>query len=162
MQKCIRSSRLPWNHRLFKFTSNDFLVVENMLDKFAAEISALDRISAMEKQIEFVNSRIRDDALLRNEVPSLNKPDYPFLNADKIGFHRNRIESSSSSQSISGSKKRKAEEFVMEPTQRKLIVYLVTTWKHFAPVKSPHASNCLEYYNFNVLFRFLLAIFFTY
>ena len=129
---------------------------------FAAEISALDRISAMEKKIEFVNSRIRDDALLRNEVPSLNKPDYPFLNADKIGFHRNRIESSSSSQSISGSKKRKAEEFVMEPTQRKLIDYLVTTWKHFAPMKSPHASAGLEYYNFNVLFRFLLAIFLTY
>ena len=83
-----------------------------MLDKFAAEISALDRISAMEKKIEFVNSRIRDDALLRNEVPSLNKPDYPFLNAEKTGFHRNRTESSSSSQGISGSKKRKAEEFV--------------------------------------------------
>ena len=86
----------------------------------------------MEKKIEFVNSRIQDDALLRNEVPSLNKPDSPFLNAAKTGFHRNRIESSSSSQSISGSKKRKAEEFVMEPTQRKLIIYLVTTWKHLA------------------------------
>ena len=77
-----------------------------MLDKFAAEISALDRISAMEKKIECVNSRIRDVALLRKEVASLRKPDSPFLNADKTGFHRNRIESSSSSQGISGSKKR--------------------------------------------------------
>ena len=77
-----------------------------MLDKFAAEISALDRISAMEKKIECVNSRIRDVALLRNEVASLRKPDSPFLNADKTEFHRNRIESSSSSQGISGSKKR--------------------------------------------------------
>ena len=65
----------------------------------------------MEKKIEFVNSRIQDDSLLRNEVPLLNKPDSPFLNAAKTGFHRNRIESSSSSQSISGNKK-KAEEFV--------------------------------------------------
>ena len=112
MQKCIRSSRLPWNRELFKFTSNDFLVVENMLNKFAADISALDRISAMEKKIECVNSQIRDVALLQNELASLRKPDSPFMNADKTGFHRNRIESSSSSQSISGSKKRKAEEFV--------------------------------------------------
>ena len=83
-----------------------------MLDKFAADISALDRISAMEKKIECVNSRIRDVALLRREVASLRKPVSLFLNAEKTGFHRNRTESSSSSQGISGSKKRKAEEFV--------------------------------------------------
>ena len=103
-----------------------------MLDKFAADISALDKISAMEKKIECVNSRIRDVALLRREVASLRKPVSLFLNAEKTGFHRNRTESSSSSQGISGSKKRKAEEFVREPTQRKLINYLVTTWKHLA------------------------------
>ena len=50
----------------------------------------------------------------------LSKPIFSFPNAAKTGFHRNRINSSSSSQNFSGIKKRKAAKFVMETTQKKL------------------------------------------
>ena len=87
---------------------------------FAAVILALDSISVIEKKIECVDSLIRDVALLRSEMALLRKPNFPFPNATETGFDRNRIDSSTSSQSISGSKKRKAEEIVLEPTQKKL------------------------------------------
>ena len=66
-------------------------------------------MSAKEKKIECVDSIIRDVAVLRNEVSVLRKPHFLFQNAAKTRFHRNRVDSSSSSQSISCSKKRKAE-----------------------------------------------------
>ena len=50
----------------------------------------------------------------------LRKSNFSFPNAAKTGFDRIRIDSSTISQSISGSKKRKAEEIVLEPTQIKL------------------------------------------
>ena len=86
-----------------------FWSCKTCLPTFAADISALNRISAMEK-IECVDSLIRDVALLRNEVSLLRKPNFPFLNAAKTRFNRNRIDSSSSSQGISGSRKRKAKK----------------------------------------------------
>ena len=55
---------------------------------------------------ECVNSIIRDVALLQMEVALLREPNFPFLNAAKTVFHRNRKDSSSSSQSNSGSKKK--------------------------------------------------------
>ena len=115
---CVKCQNGYIHHASFGITSCSnlqaiiFWSCKTRSTTFTTYISALDRISAMEKKIECVNSRIRDFALLQNEVASLRKLDSPFMNADKTGFHRNRIESSSSSQIISGSKKRKAEEFV--------------------------------------------------
>ena len=97
-----------------------FWLCESCSPTFAAVISALDRTTAMEKKTECVDSLIRDVALLQNEVVLLRKSNFPSLNAVKTGFHRNRSNSPSVSLRILGSKKRKAEKFVLKATQRKL------------------------------------------
>ena len=132
---CVKCKNVYFHHACLEITSCSnvqALILWSFKicsSTFAAEILALDRIWAMEKKIERVNSIIRDLARLQNEVALLRKPDFPFLNAAKTGFHRNRIESFSSSQSI---KKLENWRIRYGPKQRKLIVYLVTKWKHLA------------------------------
>ena len=56
-------------------------------------------------KIECVDSLICDVALPRNEVALLTKPNFLHNNAAKTGCYRNRVDSSSKSQSNSGKKK---------------------------------------------------------
>ena len=65
-----------------------FWSCETCSPTFAAVISALDRITAMEKKTECVDSLIRDVALLRNEVVLLRKSNFPFLNAAKLNSQK--------------------------------------------------------------------------
>ena len=79
---------------------------------FAAELSALDRVSAIEQKLEYVDALIHEVSLLRNE-----RPDFPFFKAAKTGLLRTRNDSTSRA---SGSKKRKADDLTTETTQRRL------------------------------------------
>ena len=72
------------------------------LPTFTTELSALDRISALEVKLEKVDSLISEIQSLKLEIYSLKKPDYPYLRA----AFRNRTEGTASDRN---SKKRKAE-----------------------------------------------------
>ena len=87
---------------------------------FAAELSALDRISAIEQKLECVDALIREVSLLRNEIATTKKPAFPFLKAAKTAFQRTQNDSTSSYQSSSVTKKPKADDFTIEITQRRL------------------------------------------
>ena len=78
---------------------------------FTAELSALDRITAVEKKLDCVDSLIRECTVQRNEITLIKKPEFPFLKAAKNGPGRNRNDSSSSYHSAAVNKIRKADEF---------------------------------------------------
>ena len=61
-----------------------------------AELSALDRIIAVEKKLDCVDSLIREVKMLRNEILLIKKAEFHFLKAAKSGPDRNRDDSSSS------------------------------------------------------------------
>ena len=63
---------------------------------FTAELSALDRNTAVEKKLDCVDSLIRDVTMLRNEITLIKKPEFPFLKAAKSRPGRNRNDRSSS------------------------------------------------------------------
>ena len=69
---------------------------------FTTELSALDRISVLEVEIEKVDSLISEIYSLKLEINSLKKPVYPYLRA----AFTNRTDSTASDRN---SKKRKAE-----------------------------------------------------
>ena len=52
---------------------------------FTAELSALDRITGVEKKLDCVDSFIREVTLLRNEIALIKKPEFPFLKIAKSG-----------------------------------------------------------------------------
>ena len=87
---------------------------------FTAELSALDRITAVEKKLDCVDSLIREVKMLRNEIALIKKPDFPFLKAAKSGPARSRNGRSSSYHSATVNKNRKADEFEFETVQRKV------------------------------------------
>ena len=88
------------------------------IPSFRAELSALDRITAVEKKLDCVDSLILDVKMLRNEIALIKKPEFPFLNAAKCGPHRNRNDSSSSYHSPTVNKKRKADDFEFETVEK--------------------------------------------
>ena len=79
-----------------------FWACSSCLPTFTTELSALDRISALEVKLEKVDSLISEIQLLKQEINSMKKPDYPYLRA----AFRNRTDSTASDRN---SKKRKAE-----------------------------------------------------
>ena len=60
---------------------------------FAAELSAIDRISSIETKLECVYSPNRDISDPCDEVAVLGKLTYSFLNAAETGLRRNRNDS---------------------------------------------------------------------
>ena len=84
---------------------------------FTVELSALDRITAVEKKLDCVDSLIREVTMLRNEIALIKKPEFPFLKAAKSGPGWNRCDSSSSYHS---SAEKKADDFEFETVQRKV------------------------------------------
>ena len=52
---------------------------------FTAELSALERITAVEKKLDCVDSLIREVTMLRNEIALIKKPELTFLKAAKRG-----------------------------------------------------------------------------
>ena len=59
-------------------------------------------------------------SLVRSEIATMKKPDFPFIRAAKTGLMRSRDESTSSYRSASGTKKPKVDDLIAETTQRKL------------------------------------------
>ena len=53
---------------------------------FTAELSALDRITAVEKKLDCVDSLIREVTVLRNEIALVKKPDFAFSKVDLPGI----------------------------------------------------------------------------
>ena len=70
----------------------------------------------MKTKLECVDSFFREVSLLRNEIATMKRPDFPFLIAAKTGFLRTRNESN---ESASGIKKRKTDHLAIDTTQRK-------------------------------------------
>ena len=72
-----------------------FWSCRSCLPIFTTELSALDRISALEFKLEKVDSLISEIQSLKLEINSLKKPDYPYLRAafgnrtDSTGSDRN-------------------------------------------------------------------------
>ena len=93
---------MPWNCSDKKFHWNDILVLSELFANFSTELSAHDRIFALEVRLEKVYSLISDIQLLKLEINSLNKPAYLYLRA----AFRNWTDSTASDRN---SKKRKAE-----------------------------------------------------
>ena len=87
---------------------------------FTAELSALDRITAVEKKLDFVDSLIREVTMLCNEIALIKKPEFPFLKAAKSEPSRNRNDSSSRYHSATVNKKRKVDDYEFETVQRKV------------------------------------------
>ena len=58
--------------------------------------------------------------MLRNEIPLIKKPEFPFLTAAKRGPDRNRNDSSYSYHSATVNKMRKADDFEFDTVQKKL------------------------------------------
>ena len=87
---------------------------------FTADLSALERITAVEKKLNCVDSLIREVTMLRNEIALIKKPEFPFIKAAKSGPSSNRNDSSSSHHSATVNKKRKADDFEFEVVQRKV------------------------------------------
>ena len=87
---------------------------------FTAELSALDRITAVEKKLDCFDSLIREVTMLRNEIALIKKPEFSFLKAAKSGPSRNRNDSSSSHHSATVNKKRKADDLDFETVERKV------------------------------------------
>ena len=79
-----------------------FWACPSCLPTFTTELLALDRISALEVKLEKVDSLISEIQLLKQEINSMKKPDYPYLGA----AFRNRTDSTASDRN---SKKWKAE-----------------------------------------------------
>ena len=75
---------------------------------YTAELSASDRITAVEEKLDCVDSLIREVTMLRNEIALIKKPEFSFL---KAAHGRNRNDSSSSYHSATVNKKRKADDF---------------------------------------------------
>ena len=50
---------------------------------FNAELSALDRITAVEKKLDCVDFLIREVTMLRNEIALIKKPEFPFSKSCK-------------------------------------------------------------------------------
>ena len=79
-----------------------FWAFPSCLLTFTTELSALDRISALEVKLEKVDSLILEIQFLKQEINSMKKPDYPYVRpafrnrTDSIACYRN-------------SKKRKAD-----------------------------------------------------
>ena len=84
---------------------------------FTAELSALDRITAVEEELDNVDSLIREMTRLRNEIALIKKPEFIFLKAAKSGPGRTRNDSLSSYHSATVNKKRKANDFEFETVQ---------------------------------------------
>ena len=83
---------LPWNCSE-KLHWNDILVLSTFyLPTFTTELSALDRISALEVKLEKVDSLISEIQSLKLEINSLKKLDYTYLRA----AFRNRSDSTAS------------------------------------------------------------------
>ena len=59
--------------------------------------------------------------MLRNEIALIKKPEFPFLKAAKSGPGKNRNDSSSSYHSATLNKKRKADDFEFETTEKRKI-----------------------------------------
>ena len=101
-----------------------FWACPSCLPTFTTELSALDRLSALEVKLEKVDSLILEIQLLKQEINSM-KPDYPYLRA----AFRNRTDSTAS---VRNSKKRKAEtndnvQADKESQNRKPIVFKTGT-----------------------------------
>ena len=87
---------------------------------FTAELSALDRITVVEKKLDCVYSLIPEVRMLRNEIALIKKPEIPFLKAAKSGPGSNRIDSSSGYHIATVNKKRKADDFEFKNVQGKV------------------------------------------
>ena len=87
------SEKLHWN---------DVLVLSDLFATLTTELSALDRISALEVKLEKIDTLISYVQSLKLEINSLKKPDYPYIRA----AFRNRTDSTASDRN---SKKRKTE-----------------------------------------------------
>ena len=79
-----------------------FWAFPSCLSTFTTELTALDRISALEVKLEKVDSLILEIQFLKQEINSMKKPDYPYV---RPAF-RNRTDSIASDRN---SKKRKAD-----------------------------------------------------
>ena len=113
MFTCLRISITANVKRLYFCTCADRTPV------FTAELSALDRNTADEKNLDCVDSLIREMTMLRNEIALIKKPEF-FLTVAKNWPHRNQNDSLSSYHSATVNKKRKADVYEMETVERKL------------------------------------------
>ena len=77
---------------------------------FTAELSALEKITAVDKKLDCVDSLIREVTMLRNEIALIKKAEFTFLKAANSGPTRNRNDNSSSHHSATVNKKRKADD----------------------------------------------------
>ena len=121
------------------------------LSTFTTELSALDRISALENKLEKADSLISEIKSMKLEIIFLKKPDYPYLSA----AFRNWTDSTASDQN---SKKQKAEgnENVLagkESHDRKPKVFKTGTninhqtpvWANKRPPNSVSTNDIKEY-----------------